>query len=388
MDINDIKKVQSKKQVKSALPYDIVLESGKGASVTDKEGKTYIDFASGEGVNVLGYQDTGLQQAIIHQTEKMTHAGNAVYNETVAAFTEKLCDASGYEHVLLTSSGELANEAAIQIVRKYSYENYGPNRHEIITLMGSQHGATMATLSATALPEYHRHFFPFPTGFQYVPVGDGDALANAINEHTCAVMFEPVQSAGVFPQDDEYMQFVDALCKEWHVLLIADETHSGSGRTGSLFACHEFGVHPDIITTAGGLGGGLPLGACLMDRKLQNVLRIPTVGEPLSANPIACAAGFEVLSRLNETFFAQVKEKGAYLQEKLSQMPQVLRVNGMGLMLGISFDGISAKEVAAQCAKVGLLVSAIKNRLVITPPLIISKEELDKGLQILQNVIQ
>lgn len=371
--------------------FPVALEQGKGAVATDVDGRQYIDFGSGIGVNSLGYCDDGWAKAVSEQAARLQHVSNLYYQPVQVAFAAELCAATGMSRVFLANSGAEANECAIKLARKYSRDTYGDDRYEIITLRQSFHGRTMATLTATGQDALHVSFDPFIPGFAYVPAGDIEALRQAISARTCAVMLECIQGeGGVIAQDPAYLQAVEALCREHDLLLIVDEVQTGAGRTGKLLASENAGSHPDVVTMAKGLGGGLPIGACLCNEKCKDVMQPGSHGSTFGGNPVVCAGARYVLSRLTAPgFLDEVAQKGAYMREKIAAMPHVCAVRGQGMMIGILLDeGLQARAVAEQCLQNGLLILTAKTLLRLLPPLTISYEEIDRGLAILQKVLE
>ena len=284
------------------------------------------------------------------------------------------------------NSGAEVNECAIKLARKYSFDKYGDGRNEIIALNNSFHGRTVTTLSATGQDVFHQYFFPFTEGFVFADANDTDSVKALLNDKTCAVMIELIQGeGGVMPLEQYFVKDIEKLCRENDLVLIIDEVQTGVGRTGKLYCYENYGIEPDIITSAKGLGGGLPFGACLCGEKLSAVLGAGTHGTTFGGNPVACAGALEILKRVdNPEFLSQVNEKGEYIREKLLKMDGVSQVRGLGLMIGIVLEKDNAKEVAARCVENGLLILTAKNLLRMLPPLNISYEDIDKGLEILK----
>ncbi|MCR4925651.1 MAG: aspartate aminotransferase family protein [Clostridiales bacterium] len=368
--------------------FSVALEKGKGATLTDVEGKEYIDFTSGIGVNSLGYADEGWINAITEQAKKLAHTSNLYYNPTVAEFAQTLCEKSGFDKAFLCNSGAEANECAFKLARKYSFDKYGEGRNEIISLVNSFHGRTMATITATGQEEFHKYFFPFNDGFKYAKANDFEAFKAAISEKTCAVIMEPIQGeAGVFPIEKDFAKAVAELCREKDIVLIFDEVQTGVARTGKLYAWENLGVKPDVLTSAKGLGGGLPIGACLAMNPFGEVLTSSTHGTTFGGNPIVCAGGLEVLSRIDENMLEEVNKKAEYIKEKLSDVEEIAEIRGMGLMIGLSLKNKTAKEVAAKCLEKGLMILTAHLAVRMLPPLVISYEEIDIGIAILKSVL-
>ena len=369
--------------------FDVCLERGRNATATDVEGKSYIDFGSGIGVNSLGYCDEGWTEAVIGQLKKLQHCSNLYYSLPDIALAEKLCGLTGYRKVFFANSGAEANECAIKTARKRSFDRYGEGRNRIVSLVNSFHGRTVTTLSATGQDSFHQYFFPFTEGFTFAKANDIDDLISKLDDTVCGVMMELIQGeGGVMPLEPSFVAAVQALCRENDLALIIDEVQTGIGRSGRLLACEHYGIRPDLVTLAKGLGGGLPIGAVLMNETYADVMGAGAHGSTFGGNPVVCAGGVEVLSRVaNETFLNAVTEKGAYIREKLTAIEEVEGVDGLGLMLGIRLKTKKAAEVAKACVENGLLILTAKSKLRLLPPLTITKEEIDRGLAILAGVL-
>ena len=367
----------------------LALTHGKGSLLYDEEGKEYIDFGSGIAVNIFGVADPQWEAAVCEQAGKIQHCSNYYYTQPQAKLAELLCEKSGLSDVFLSNSGAEANECAIKAARKYSSDKYGPGRFRIITLVNSFHGRTMATLTATGQEALHVHFGPFLEGFAYVPANDIGALqAEVAKGGVCAIMMEMVQGeGGVQPLADDYVQAAAKICREQDILLIADEVQCGNGRTGKFFAyMHHPGVEPDIVSTAKALAGGLPMGATLFGPRTKDVLTPGTHGSTYGGNPVCAAAGVSVISRIDDKLLAEVTEKGLHLKARLENAPGVQSVAGLGLMIGIKTDK-DVKDVIAQCREKGLLVLSAKDKVRLLPALNIPMELLDKGIDILLEVL-
>ena len=388
MDFDAIKSLDRKYHMPAYNRFNVAIVSGKGSIAVDVAGREYVDFSSGIGVNCLGYADAGWADAISKQASTLQHISNLYYSPVQVQLAEKLCEKSGFSKVFFCNSGAEANECAIKMARKYSFDNYNSERNEIITLVNSFHGRTVTTLAATGQDEFHKYFFPFTEGFSYVNAQDISALKQAIKDKTCAVMMELIQGeGGVLPLDVNYVKEVAAVCKEAGLLLIFDEVQTGVGRTGRLYAWEHYNVKPDIITSAKGLGGGLPFGACMCDDKLADVLSFGTHGTTYGGNPVACAGSSYVLDRVaNEEFLETVREKGEYMRNRLLDMNRVSAVRGMGLMIGADIEG-NAREIVSECIENGLLILTAKTALRMLPPLNITYKEIDRGLDILNKVL-
>ncbi len=390
MNFDCIKAMENKYEVQAYGKYDVALVSGKGAVATDSEGNELVDFASGIGVNSLGYCDEGWKNAVTAQINKLQHISNLYYNDTVEQAIKAICEATGYKRAFMGNSGAEANECAIKIARKYGFDKYGENRTEIITLRNSFHGRTVTTLAATGQDSLHKYFYPFTEGFKYVDAGDIEGLKKAADGNTCAVMMELIQGeGGVIPLDEEYVKSVAKFCNDNDILLIVDEIQTGIGRTGKLLASEHYGIKPDITTLAKGLGGGLPIGACVCGEKTADVIGHGDHGTTFGANPIACAAAIHVLSRVaNEKFLAEAAEKGEYLREKISAMPNVKSVRGKGMMIGIELANGTAGDVVKKCLENGVLVITAKSLIRLLPPLTVTYDEIDRGLSALEKSLK
>lgn len=371
--------------------FDLVLEKGENQLATDENGKQYIDFGSGIGTNSLGYCNEDWVNAVCEQVKSLQHTSNYYYTKVQAQFAEKLSEATGLKNMFFCNSGAEANECAIKIARKYSFDKYGKGRHNIITLVNSFHGRTMCTLSATGQEVFHNYFFPFVEGFRYVEANNIEDLKAKLDDTVCAVMFEYIQGeGGVMALEQSFVDEIFALCEKKDVLTIADEVQTGVGRTGKFLAGDNFGKKADIITLAKGIAGGIPMGACLAGDKCADVLTPGTHGSTFGGNPIACAGGLAVLKKAaDKAFLTEVTAKGEYIREKVLKMPNVKSISGMGLMIGIELDnGKEAKEIVKKALDKGLLLLTAKEKVRLLPPLTISYEELDKGLMILEELLK
>lgn len=389
MDLNYIKNQADNSLMPTYAHFPVSIEKGNGATFIDSEGNEVIDFGSGIGVNSLGYNNDGWINAVTEQLKKVQHTSNLYYNSTVAEFAESLCKKTGFDRVFLCNSGAEANECAIKLVRKYSFDKYGENRYNIITLVNSFHGRTMATITATGQEHYHKFFDPFVEGFKYAQSGNTEEFLDLADDTVCAIILEVVQGeGGVVPTDFEYLKTVEKVCKEKDILLIIDEVQTGMGRTGKLFAYEYAGVSPDVVTSAKGIGNGLPMGACLCTEKCANVLTAGTHGTTFGGNPVACAGAQYVLDTLTDEFLNEIAEKGEYIKNELLKIDKVQSVSGLGMMVGIELKTKNAGEIAKKCSENGLLILTAKNKLRMLPPLVITKEEIDKGLTILKNFLE
>lgn len=370
--------------------YDVALKSGKGAIAYDENGKKYIDVSSGIGVNSLGYCNDGWVEAVAKQAGTIQHMSNYFYSEQSSNLAEKLCTLTGLSKVCFGNSGAEANECAIKIARKYSFDKYGEGRNEIITLKNSFHGRTVTTLSATGQDVFHNYFFPFTEGFSYVEAGDMNALKNTANKNTCAVMLELIQGeGGVNILDTSYVQSLVKFCNENDILVIVDEVQTGVGRTGKLFAFENYEILPDLVTVAKGIGGGLPIGLCMCGEKLKDVMSPSTHGTTFGANPVVCAGANYVLDTITaDGFLDEVNKKGAYIEEKVSKFKNVKNVRRMGLMIGIELESGNAHDIAVKCVENGLLIITAKDLLRMLSPLVITYDEIDEALKILETTLK
>lgn len=387
MDFQTAKQYDDEYIIHSYGRFPVLLTKGKGATVQDDTGKTYIDFTSGIGVNALGFCDDNWVQAVSAQLQSLQHTSNLYYTEPCIQAAKLLCEKSGMKKVFFGNSGAEANEGVIKAARKYSFLKYGASRNKIIALQNSFHGRTMAALSATGQDAYHNFFFPFVDGFVFAKANDFADILSKMTDDVCAVMLETVQGeGGVVPLDKEYVQAVAKACKEKDILLIVDEVQTGMGRTGSLFSYQQFGIQPDLVSCAKGLGGGLPIGAVLFGEKTEPVFVPGDHGSTFGGNPVVCAGAVHILNTMDEAFLQDVQKKGAYLKEKIEKMPHVENVAGLGMMLGIQLD-VEAKPVINALLEAGLLVLSAKTKIRLLPPLTITQEELDKGLTILEQTL-
>ena len=372
-------------------PAPFIPVRGEGSRLWDQQGKEYIDFAGGIAVNALGHAHPELREALNEQASKFWHTGNGYTNEPVLRLAKKLIDATFADRVFFCNSGAEANEGMIKLARKYSFDKYGEGRNKIITLKQSFHGRTVTTLKATGQDKFHQYFFPFTEGFDYAAANDIEDMKRKIDGTTCAVMMEMIQGeGGVLPLDKEFVQATAEFCKEKDILLLIDEVQTGIGRTGSLFCYEQYGVQPNIISMAKGLGGGVPIGAVMADKKCQDVLGAGTHGTTFGGNPLCCAAANTVLDIVNKPeFLKSVQEKGEYLKKEILAIgsPKVKTVRGMGLMLGIVVDKDERAAMVSQLMEKGVLVlTAGTEAIRLLPPLVITKEEMDEAIAAMREV--
>ena len=369
--------------------YSLVMESGSGETATDENGKKYIDFGSGIGTNSLGYCNDDWADAVCEQVRKIQHTSNYYYTKVQADFAARLTEVTGTQKVFFCNSGAEANECAIKIARKYSFDKYGKDRHNIITLVNSFHGRTITTLSATGQDVFHNYFFPFTEGFRFAKANDIDDLKANIDDTVCAIMIEYIQGeGGVNALEQSFVDAVFELAAQKDILVISDEVQTGVGRTGKFLAGDNFGHKADIITLAKGIAGGLPMGACLTGEKCSGVLTAGTHGSTFGGNPVCCAGGLKVLEKAGDpAFLEEVAKKGEYFRKKLTAINEVSGVSGIGLMIGISLKTKKAADVAKAALDNGLLVLTAKDKVRLLPPLTISYEEIDEGIRILAGIL-
>ena len=390
MTFEEIKNDEQQYMMHTYGRFQTALVSGKGAVAKGVDGKEYIDFTSGIGVNSLGYCDDGWVKAVSDQAAAIQHISNLYYSPLQTEVAKKLCELTGFDKVFLCNSGAEATECAIKTARKYSFDKYGQGRQKIITLVNSFHGRTVTTLAATGQDVFHNYFFPFTDGFEFAAANDIDDLKAHIKDDVCAVFVELIQGeGGVMPLDKSYVEAIQTICNEKDILFMVDEVQTGISRTGDFYCYQGYGVKPDVVTSAKGLGGGLPIGACLCSEKLADVMSAGTHGTTFGGNPIACAAAKEVLSRVTTPeFLAEVRAKGEYIRAELEKIGNVKEVRGRGMMIGIVTEKDNAKAVAAQCVENGLLILTAKDLLRLLPPLTITYDEINKGLGILKKVME
>jgi len=371
--------------------FPVALDHGQGATLYDPEGREYIDFTSGIGVNALGCGSQPWVEAITAQAEKLGHASNLFYTEPPARLAELLCKRTGESRVFFANGGGEANEGMIKLARKYSFDKYGQGRSTIITLKNSFHGRTITTLKATGQEVFHNFFFPFTEGFRYAEANSLESLETAAGDDVCAVMVELVQGeGGVLPLDKAYVKAVEALCAERDWLLLVDEVQTGVGRTGTLFAFQQYDILPDVCSFAKGIAGGLPMSGIMANEKCKDVLGPGTHATTFGGNPVCAAAGLVVQDILSDDFLRQVREKGAYLRQGIEalSLPCLGKTRGLGLMIGVEVrDGWTNKDIANRLIQNGLLILTAGPGLRLLPPLVITKEEMDKGLAIMKRVL-
>lgn len=361
----------------------VVFVEGKGSLLYDEKSAEYIDFGSGIAVAGLGHGNAAWLKAVTGQLGRLPHASNLYYTEPAARLAEKLCQRTGMKKVFLCNSGAEANECAIKAARKFGE---GAGKTEILTLENSFHGRTVATLAATGQEALRKHFGPFPEGFAYARPNDIADLEAKFSDKTAAVMLELVQGeGGVTALGAEFVKRAAELCAASGALLVIDEVQTGNGRTGTLYAYMDYGVSPDIVTTAKGLGNGLPIGACMFAEKTEGVLEAGEHGSTFGGNPAVCAGACAVLDQIDGELLAGVREKSARIRAELAACPGVKGLSGKGLMIGIECE--DAKETAAKCLERGLVVLTAHEKIRLLPALNIGEKELVKGLKILKEVL-
>ena len=367
--------------------FPLLLEHGKGSLVYDENEKEYIDLATGIAVNAFGYADEQWQAAVCAQLGKLQHSSNLYYTEPCAVLASMLCERAGMKRVFFSNSGAEANECAIKAARKYAQDKKGKEYYHIITLKNSFHGRTLTTLAATGQDAYHNDFTPLTEGFHYAEAGDIGSVKALLEAYpTAAVMIEVVQGeGGVIPLERSFVQELSELLRSLDVLLICDEVQVGNGRSGMLYGYMNYGIQPDIFSTAKGLGGGLPLGATVLGEKVKDVLTPGTHGSTFGGNPVCCAGAISILSRLDEETLAGVRSRSEYIVSELSGAPGIRSVTGMGLMLGVETEA-PAKDVIAKCMERGVLVISAKSKVRLLPALNIPMPLLERAVQVLKEV--
>lgn len=393
MPTEDLRREAERVLMPTYAPSPISIVRGRGSRVYDLEGREYLDFVAGIAVNTLGHAHPDLVVAIQKQAQHLLHASNLYYTEPQVKLAKALVDHSFAKKVFFCNSGAEANEAAIKLARRYAHQKHGPDRYEIITMLNSFHGRTMATLTATGQEKVQRGFEPLVPGFKYVPLNDLPELEKALSSKTAAVMLEPVQGeGGVHVADRTYLKGLRELCRQHDVLLVFDEVQTGMGRTGTLFAYEQLGVHPDIMTLAKGLGGGVPIGACLATDEVAAAFSPGAHASTFGGNPLACAAALAVLRVLLEgRVLEQSRRMGDYLAKGLLDLKDRLHivkdVRGLGLLQGMELT-IEGKPVVDDCLARGLLINCTMERVLrFVPPLIITQHEIDRLLDTLSQVL-
>ena len=382
------KELDSKYIANTYARFPIVLDHGKGSLVWDTEGKEYIDMGSGIAVNAFGLADEPWIAAVTAQLGKLQHSSNLYYTEPDALLAEQLCERTGMKKVFFANSGAEANECAIKCARKYAADKYGADKRcKIVTLVNSFHGRTITTLAATGQDELHQDFQPLTDGFLYTPANDCAALKTLVegDDAIAAIMFELVQGeGGVTPLTKEFVDCIAEICAERDILMVCDEVQTGNGRTGSLYAWMQYGIVPDIMSTAKGLGGGLPIGACLFGEKTEHTLTAGTHGSTFGGNPAVCAGALNILSRIDDALLAEVKVKSEYIKRELDGAPGVESVAGLGLMLGIKTVK-PLNDVVAACRENGVLVLTAHGKMRLLPALNIPMELVENAIGVIKS---
>ena len=378
----DIKTIDKQYVANTYNRFPVTIVKGKGSLVWDDNGKEYIDLGTGIAVNTFGVADETWQQAVIAQLGKVQHMSNLYYTEPCAQLAQMMCEKTGMKKVFFSNSGAEANECAIKVARKYSAEKKGSDCYTIVTLVNSFHGRTLTTLAATGQDHFHKHFQPLTPGFVHVPANDFAALEQAVAEYKVAgIMMEVIQGeGGVNALKQEYLMAADKLCHDNDIPFIIDEVQTGNGRTGKLYGYMNFKISPDIVSTAKGLGGGLPIGACMMNEKMQYVLGYGDHGSTYGGNPVCCAGALSVIERLDDNFLGRVKRRSGYVMAALYGAPGIESVSGMGLMIGIKTTA-PAGDVVKACMEKGVLCLTAKDKVRLLPALNIPMEDLEYTIE-------
>ena len=381
-----IKELDSKYIANTYARFPIEIVKGKGSKLYDENGKEYIDMGTGIGVSIFGVGDEEWVSAVTEQLTTLQHTSNLYYSSPCVKLAEILCEKTGAKKVFFSNSGAEANECAIKAARKYAAEKKGAEYYNIITLNNSFHGRTITTLAATGQETFHKDFLPLTEGFLYADAGDLEGIKKLIEENkVCAVMIEPIQGeGGVVPLGEDFVKGLEKLCKENDILLIVDEVQTGNGRTGALYGFMKYGISPDIVSTAKGLGGGLPLGATMFFEKTEDVYTPGTHGSTFGGNPVSCAGAYNIIKRLDSDFLNEVEKKHDYIINELQNSDGVISIIGLGLMLGIETEK-DVSEVLKECQNNGVLPIKAKNKLRLLPPLNISFEDLKTAVEVIKN---
>ena len=381
----DIKQIDKQYVANTYARFDLLLTHGNGSIVYDETGKEYIDLGTGIAVNAFGVNDRAWKEAVIAQLDKIQHTSNLYYSEPCALLAQALCERTGLKKVFFSNSGAEANECAIKAARKYGEMKKGKEYNVIVTLKNSFHGRTITTLSATGQDVFHEHFTPMTDGFVHATANDFDEMQALVKSHKCcAIMIELVQGeGGVMALDKGYVKQLETLARENDLLLVVDEVQTGNGRTGSLYAYMQYGITPDVVSTAKGLGGGLPIGATMLGDRVKDLFTPGLNGSTFGGNPVCAAGALSVLERIDDKLLEEVKEKSAYIFSELSSAKGVKSVSGLGLMIGVECER-DAGEVIAACKERGVLVIKAKHKVRLLPALNIPFEQLKKAIKILK----
>lgn len=385
----NVKEIDKQYIANTYARFDLQLVKGKGSLVYDEAGKEYIDLGTGIAVNGFGVGDKAWKKAVVKQLDKIQHTSNLYYSEPCALLAKTLCARTGMKKVFFSNSGAEANECAIKAARKYGEIKKGKEYHTIITLKNSFHGRTITTLSATGQDVFHEHFTPMTEGFVHATANDLDEIKTLVKTHKCcAVMIELVQGeGGVMALDKTYVQQLAALVKEEDMLLVVDEVQTGNGRTGALYAFENYGILPDVVTTAKGLGGGLPIGATMLGKSVETLFTPGLNGSTFGGNPVCAAGALSILERIDDALLKEVREKSAYIFDTLGDAKGVKSVSGMGLMIGIETEK-DVGEVIKGCMARGVLVIKAKNKVRLLPALNIPFKQLKKAIEIVKEEIE
>ncbi len=384
----ELKQIDKQYVANTYSRFPVALLSGKGSLVYDETGKEYIDMGSGIGVTAFGIADDEWAAAVASQLGKLQHMSNLYYTEPCALLAKMLCERTGMKKVFFCNSGAESNEGMIKTARKYAADHKGAEYYTIVTLENSFHGRTITTLAATGQDHYHELFQPLTPGFVHAPANDLEAVkAAALENKAAAVMIECIQGeGGVIPLEKEFVQGLEKFCKEQDILLLVDEVQTGNGRTGALYAYMNYGIHPDVVSTAKGIGGGLPLGAVMFGEKTEFTLGAGEHATTFGGNPVCCAGALSIMSRIDDALLAEVKEKSAWVFEALKNTEGVESVSGMGLMIGVKTKK-PAGDVVKACMEKGVLCLTAKDKVRLLPALNIPMEQLKKAIGVLTEVL-
>lgn len=391
---DEIKKQDKKYIMNTYGRFDVAFVGGRGATLYDESGRDYIDFGSGIGTSVLGANDPKWTSFVSNQACTLAHISNLYYNPVTTELAEKLCMITGMKNVFFGNSGAEANECAIKIARKYSIDKYGKDsgRNKILTLKNSFHGRTVTTLSATGQDIFHKHFFPFTEGFVFEEPNEKALDLLRSDNKICGVLIELIQGeGGVHVLDKSFVSEIEKIAKEKDIIFMVDEVQTGIGRTGTFLACEQYSVKPDVVTLAKALGGGLPIGAALCGEKTCHVLGLSDHGSTFGGNTLSCAGALAVIERLlDDGMLATVSEKGKYMSQKLQKTfgIKLKEIRGLGMMLGLDFGDLSAKEIAVAGIEHGVAVLTAKSSVRLLPPLTITESEIDEGICRLAKAIE
>ncbi len=384
-NMSDTKQLDKKYIANTYNRFDVEIVRGKGELAYDANGKKYIDMSTGIAVNTFGHADKHIIKAVTNQMKSFMHTSNLYYSNPCARLAQILCQKTGMEKVFFSNSGAEANECAIKAAREWAAQTKGEEYYNIITLENSFHGRTITTLAATGQDVFHQKFKPLTTGFLYAKANDIDGIKTLISENKCAaIMFETVQGeGGVNPLDHNYVTELAKIAQQNNILVICDEVQTGNGRTGKLYGYMHYGITPDIVSTAKGLGGGLPIGATLLGQKVKDVYQPGTHGSTFGGNPVSCAAALSVISRIDDKLLHEVSQKSEYIVNELTGADGIISVSGKGLMLGIETKK-AASDVVKKCMDMGVLVITAKTKVRLLPPLNISMQNLKKAVSIIK----